>query len=254
MAYASGAREAMQAAQAQGIIVTLATGRGAQPTAHFTTELGLTAPVICFQGGHIYDPRTQATLHETRLDPRVIPVVNHLAQQHNWLLHFETPHMLYLNATQDYPPALHTLIQVTAWTQVNDFLTDLPEVPHKFILTARHPDERPALEKQLRTLAQHHHLLLDVFASHAYLVEGMPSGVHKAAGLAWLAAHLGIDSQDVLTIGDNDNDVTMLQWAGIGVAMGNASPAALAVADWVAPTCEAGGVAAAIEKFALTPH
>lgn len=253
MHYAPGAREALQTAQARGLTVTLATGRGAQPTAHFAAELGLTAPLICFQGGHIYDPNSQTTLYETRLDPRVIPVVNHLAQQHGWLLHFETPQMLYLTETQNYPEALHHLIRVSAWTEVRDFLTDLPEVPHKFILTARRPEERPALEHHLRQLAQHHHLPLDVFASHAYLVEGMPAGVHKAAGLAWLAAHLGIDRREVLALGDNDNDATMLRWAGVGVAMGNASPAALAAADWVAPACEAGGVAAAIEKFVLTP-
>jgi hypothetical protein len=52
-------------------------------------------------------------------------------------------------------------------------------------------------------------------------------------------------------VGDNDNDLTMLKWAGVGVAMGSGSPAALAAADWIAPGLDEDGAAVAIEKYAL---
>ena len=54
-----------------------------------------------------------------------------------------------------------------------------------------------------------------------------------------------------MAVGDQDNDVPMITWAGVGVAMGNSSPAAKAAADWVAPPLAEDGAAAAIERFVL---
>ncbi|HRU94578.1 MAG TPA: HAD hydrolase family protein, partial [Anaerolineae bacterium] len=55
----------------------------------------------------------------------------------------------------------------------------------------------------------------------------------------------------VLAVGDHENDIPMVQWAGIGVAMGNATPALQAVADWIAPSLAEDGAAAALERFVL---
>jgi hydroxymethylpyrimidine pyrophosphatase-like HAD family hydrolase len=62
---------------------------------------------------------------------------------------------------------------------------------------------------------------------------------------------LGLQAEEVMVIGDNFNDLTMLDYAGLGVAMGSAPEAVKAVADWVAPEVEADGVAVAITKFLL---
>ncbi|MFM7711367.1 MAG: HAD-IIB family hydrolase, partial [Microcystis sp.] len=63
---------------------------------------------------------------------------------------------------------------------------------------------------------------------------------------------LGLQPQNVMAIGDNFNDVSMLTYAGVGVAMGNAPQAVKDQADWVAPSVNLNGVAAALEKFVLT--
>jgi len=94
-------------------------------------------------------------------------------------------------------------------------------------------------------------LSLAVVPSHPILVEGLPPGLSKATGLAWLAESLGIEREAVLAVGDNDNDVPMLEWAGVGVAMGHSSPAARAVADWIAPDVAHDGAAVALEKYVL---
>jgi hydroxymethylpyrimidine pyrophosphatase-like HAD family hydrolase len=62
---------------------------------------------------------------------------------------------------------------------------------------------------------------------------------------------LQLQPENVMVIGDNFNDLEMIQYAGIGVAMGNAPAGVQAIADWVAPTVEANGAAAAIEEFLL---
>lgn len=244
-------QQALAAVQARGVRVTLVTGRGPSPTDQFAAALGLTVPVVCFQGGLVYDCATRTILHETRLDPACLPVIVRLAQENQWNLEFETPFMVYLPAREQHPEPLLQLLSVTRWTQVNNFLTDLPEVPHKFILSVHHPSERAALAAQARALLDEHDAAITLVPSHPILVEGLPPGTTKARGLAWLAAHLGVTAADVLTIGDNDNDVSMLEWAGVGVAMGDGSPAARAAADWVAPGVAEDGVAVALERFVL---
>ncbi len=82
-------------------------------------------------------------------------------------------------------------------------------------------------------------------------IEIMPKGVHKGTALAALASRLHIDNSQVMAIGDNDNDIPMLAWAGIGVAMSNASQGAKEAAEFETDDNENAGVAKAIRRFAL---
>jgi Cof subfamily protein (haloacid dehalogenase superfamily) len=245
---------AVARALARGTAITIATGRGPGPASHFARALGLATPLICFQGGLVYDYVAGRVLHETRLDPAVIPIVTRLAETHGWNLQFETPSMIYLPRESNHPAALlEELLRVAPWRRVESFLTDLPEVPHKFILSVHSPDEREALAAELRQRLDEHGLAqhLTVVPSHPILVEGTPAGLDKATGLAWLADYLGVPRAAVLAVGDNDNDAPMLAWAGVGVALGNGSPAARAAADWIAPPVEADGAAAVLEHYGL---
>lgn len=244
-------KAAVNAAQARGIAVTIVTGRGPSPTDQFAAQLNLSTPLVCFQGGLVYDYQARRVLHERRLDPAVIPVVVRLAETHGWILQFETPAMIYLPRESNHPEELLALMRVAAWRRVNDLAADMPETPHKFILAVHDPAERDALVVELRQRLGEAGLTLTVVASHPILIEGLPAGLTKAVGLAWLAEHLGVPREAVLAVGDNDNDAPMLEWAGVGVAMGDASPLARAAADWSAPTVAHDGAAVAIEKFAL---
>jgi hypothetical protein len=246
-----GVKAAVAAALARGVVVTIATGRGASITSRYAKELGLTAPIICFQGGLVYDYLAQRVLHEVRLDPAVIPIIIDLAERHGWNLQFETTTMSYLPRVSGHPQALLDLLRLAGWERVDNLATDLPEVPHKFILTVNDPAQRDELAAELSARLAEVGLNLTVVPSHPILVEGIPAGLSKATGLAWLAQYLGIPQAQVLAVGDNDNDAAMLAWAGVGVAMGNSSPAALAAADWVAPSVAEDGAAAALEKYAL---
>jgi hydroxymethylpyrimidine pyrophosphatase-like HAD family hydrolase len=157
--------------------------------------------------------------------------------------------MIYLREGKEFPLGLMNLLKVSRYKYVKDFLTDLPEVPHKFILSLHDPQERNALAKELRETFDQHLAKITVVPSHPILVEGLPSGMSKAVGVEWLANHFGIKRAEVLCVGDNDNDAEMLKWAGVGVALKGGSPAALAAADWIAPSVHEDGAAVAVEKY-----
>ncbi len=93
---------------------------------------------------------------------------------------------------------------------------------------------------------------VEVTSSWINNIEIMPKGVHKGTALAMLSRRLHIEQGQVMAIGDNENDIPMLAWAGFGVAMGNASDGARAVAEFETDDNENAGVAKAIRRFALS--
>ena len=101
-------------------------------------------------------------------------------------------------------------------------------------------------------LARHIGLEGDItYSTNNGLVEIMPLGVSKATGVEELARPQGITAAEVVTFGDMPNDVPMLSWAGLGVAMGNAHPDAVAAADEVTATNVKDGVARVLERWWL---
>ena len=99
-------------------------------------------------------------------------------------------------------------------------------------------------------IPDHLHQAFEVFKSREIILEVMPKGVHKAVGLRLLTDYLALDKSQVMAMGDEENDLTMLEWAGLGVAMANAVPKVKAVAKAVTTkTNEESGVAEAIHKY-----
>jgi Cof subfamily protein (haloacid dehalogenase superfamily) len=92
---------------------------------------------------------------------------------------------------------------------------------------------------------------VEVTSSWNNNIEIMPRDVHKGTALAMLSNRLHMEQSQVMAIGDNDNDIPMLKWAGYGVAMGNASGGARAAAEFETGDNENAGVAKAIRRFAL---
>ncbi len=90
-----------------------------------------------------------------------------------------------------------------------------------------------------------------MFGGELKNVEINRKGVHKGRALAQLAAHLGCSMEEVMAVGDSDNDLTMLQMAGLGISMANAAPHIRAAADAVTLDNASDGVAAAVKRYIL---
>jgi hydroxymethylpyrimidine pyrophosphatase-like HAD family hydrolase len=86
------------------------------------------------------------------------------------------------------------------------------------------------------------------------LLQVLPLGASKGAGVAWLLNHLGLNPAGMLALGDGENDIEMLQLAAVGVAMGNAGAKVKGVADAVMASNDEDGVAQAIHEYVLKPR
>ena len=244
-------RGAIAAAQERDVVVTLATGRMLDYTLPFARDLGLTAPLICYQGGLIQAPDAEAPLYRAAMDPALVREMLDFRSRRGW--HF----VLYAGADvfldeRRHPDSFYHQMLGERLVWVDDLETVLERhQPVKFLIFVE-PHEADAVLDELR---ERFGGRMELTQSHARIVEGNPLGVSKGNALRWLADHLGIPQSAVMAIGDQDNDASMVAWAGLGVAMGNGSPAVKAVADWIAPPVVEDGAAEAIERFILdVPH
>ena len=92
---------------------------------------------------------------------------------------------------------------------------------------------------------------LTVLRSHELFTEVTSPNASKGNALAFLAERYGIPPAEAIAVGDSDNDISMIRWAGLGVAMGNAAPEVIAAADLVAPSVAEDGLAVVIEELVL---
>jgi Cof subfamily protein (haloacid dehalogenase superfamily) len=249
---------AIAAVQAAAIPLTIATGRTLDYIRANTTYLNLSYPVITAHGGVIGDPQTGEIYAETNMPMAMAQEVA------AWLDASNLITTLYINDSKG-----HTCLYQNRWAvdpaeaafhdHVFGSSRQLQPLfqPLLTIADARPPlkflsDNDPTRDRDVRPeLVQRFGDALYITRSHPRLIEGMAHGVNKGQALVQLCDLLAIAPERVLAIGDNDNDIPLLQAAGYGVAMGNASPGLKAIADWVAPAIEADGAAVALEQLLL---
>jgi hydroxymethylpyrimidine pyrophosphatase-like HAD family hydrolase len=128
---------------------------------------------------------------------------------------------------------------------VGDLLVWLERPPTKLVAVGD-PDALEGLEQRLRA---HFDGRLYISKSLPYFLELASPQVSKGSGLAFVAEHLGFPRERTVGVGDGENDVELLEWAGYGVAVANAHRRVLEVADWVAPSAQEEGVAAMLEAY-----
>ena len=246
-------KQAIASTKAKGIQVAVATGRMYRSALRFHSDIGSTLPLIAYQGAWIQDPATNQIL-------RHLPVARKMVFA--LLDYFETPELRDLLSVHFYINDELYVRSLTRETKiyakrsgikpiaVGDLRQVLDNEPTKVLALC---DDTEIINNLLGNLRlQYTPAELYLTKSVATFFEATNPNVNKGVAVRYLAEELlGLQADNVMTIGDNFNDVAMLEYAGIGVAMGNAPPEVQAVAQWVAPNVEHDGVAIAIEKFLL---
>ncbi len=246
-------KAAIKAAKAQGVRVGVATGRMYRSAVRFHHEIGADVPIMAYQGAWIQDPNTQKQYQHLRLEKSIArELIEYFQQSHlptDLSLHVYIDDQLYVQKvnmdTDNYTE--RSGVDVIA---MDDLREALSTAPTKILAMHQDQDLIDRLLKDLKT--KYPKDQLHVTTSVPIFLETTHPAVNKSTAIDYVARELlNIDASQIMTIGDNYNDVEMLTYAGWGVAMGNAPDPVKAYADWVAPSVDEDGVAVAIEKFVL---
>ena len=237
--------------QQMGVRIVLASGRptyGLMPLAK-TLELGNYGGfVLSYNGCQIIKAQNGEILFERRINPEMLPYLEKKARKNGFAIFTYHDDTLITDSPDNEYIKNEALLNNLKIIKEDEFSTAIDFAPCKCMLVS---DK----EKALIGLEQHWEKrlagTLDAFRSEPYFLEVVPCGVNKANTLGALLEHLGVTREEVIAVGDGVCDVTMLQLAGMGVAMGHSQDSVKVCADYVTASNEEAGVALAVEKLIL---
>lgn len=249
-------RQALRLAEACGARMVIATGRRMASTTYIAHSLGIDSPCIAHCGAVVYDPEDESILMARQIPRQVAlracrlagsvgaDVAVHESVHYGRSIFVTTqreledaaehwPYMVpYYRLARDFERACRTdpvQLCIMADTQAVRSLT--------LQLAGDMPDELSIVDYGMVENGKH---MIDVFAA----------GVDKALGLAFVADLYGIGQSETAAFGDSVNDIELIGYAGLGVAMGNAPSDILRIADMIAPSNDDDGVAVVVEQLA----
>jgi Cof subfamily protein (haloacid dehalogenase superfamily) len=236
-------RQAIKSALEQGMRVVLVTGRGVDMPVRISRELGLNLPVICCHGALTKDFGANKTLVHIPVPLQYAKAMIEYAETHRLQIAVYVEEFFYrLTGSTIY------MADMTgpAWKEVASFMEVLSEAPTFVRFLGSEAVE--AMKREFGDLPLNFR-----YESWGDFLECavLNREAGKQQALARLCADFQITRDAVLAIGDSRNDVPMLQWAGTGVAMGNALPEVKQAVRIVTASHDQDGVALAIERFAL---
>ncbi|AFZ45911.1 Cof-like hydrolase [Halothece sp. PCC 7418] len=245
--------EALQAAKNQGIQIAIATGRMYRSALYFAQAIGADLPIICYNGAWIKDSQTDETLWHLpvprELARELLDYCEHPERRSDLDVHFYLNDELYVREVTEDTRLYIERSRIEA-NAVGDLRNILDQPPTKVLAMSNQPEVTKTLLSTLQKQYSREELYLT--QSNPYFFEACHPGASKGKAVRYLVEEvLKLEAKNTIAIGDNFNDLEMLQYAAIGVAMGDAPPEVKAQADWVAPDVEADGVVEALEKFIL---
>ena len=245
-------REAVAAAIAGGATFVLATGRPPRWIAPVVDALGFAPMSVCANGAVLYDPAADRIVSASMLSADILAELAQIATRAIPGAGLAVERVGASAHDAATPQFVSSPGYEHAWlnpdnTEVS--LEDLLSAPAVKLLIrkagARSADMAAALVPHIGVEGD------ITYSTDNGLVEIVPLGISKASGIQQVARPLAIAADDVVAFGDMPNDVPMLAWAGHGVAMGNAHPDVLAVADEVTAPNTEDGVARVLERWWL---
>ena len=207
-----------------GVIVILATGRGLYQVETFLKELDLETPMVLANGGEIWK-KPGELLERYTIDKEDIRMLHSIA----------------IEAEADFGgySVEYATEEMNVWTD---------EMFHYNWITFSIRHENPTVLTQMKMHIDHSSTL-EVISFAPANMDFSLKGISKESGVRKVCEYLNIDMDSVIAIGDNLNDLKLIQSAGLGIAMGNADEKLKQAADWVTASNEEDGVAKAIKNF-----
>lgn len=227
-----------------GVLVTLATGRMFRAAQPFAEELGLDLPLITYQGALIKTAVSGEVWRRASLSAAQLYPLLEALEQYDVHINLYVEDDLYVaemnQIAADYARLsrvpVHPVGRLSRWST---------EEATKVVAIGEPDFLRDRLQPRMNELFPD----LKINRSRPHFLEFGNSAATKASALAYLGERLDIRREQMLAIGDSENDLDMIEYAGVGIAMGNSDPAVLATADHITGTNAEDGVALALEHY-----
>lgn len=236
--------------QEEGHVVVLASGRPYPGMEAYVKEIGLDrfgGYAISFNGGMIINCATGEAVFEKSIPNRYAkPIYDYAVEKGIGMVTYKDG-MVVTGRPIDNYVQYEARLNHMAVHSVKDFVSYVDFDMIKCLLTAE-PDKAEVCEQELSKMLQSD---LNVFRSEPYFIEITAKGIDKAESIAVLLDILGIKREASICCGDGFNDLTMVQYGGIGVAMDNAQQIVKDNADYITASCDDDGIAEVIKKFIL---
>lgn len=232
-----------------GVKVIVTSGRMFRSTMPYVRALGLDQPAITYNGAYVKWERTGAVWLNETLDLSVAHELVDFCRARDLNLNYYLDDQLYVARETAWSDLYARRTGVPAQA-VGDLRTLWDRPPTKALIVAE-PDE---VQRLMAELSPRYADRAYMTISNVEYLEFMPATVDKGKALAVVAEHFGIARERTMAFGDASNDVPMIRWAGLGVAMANAREDAKAAARRLAPRYDDDGVAAVLEEvFGFAP-
>ena len=233
--------------QERGVKIVLASGRPTYGIAPIAEKLELKkygGYILSYNGGEITNWQTGELMYENVLDADVLPYLYQCAKDNNFAIVTYKDKYVLTEHPDEYV-LKEAILNVMETQKVDNFLEAI-DFPVAKCLIVGEGNRLAVLEKEMYEVLKDR---MGVYRSEPYFLELVPKGIDKAQSLAVLLEKIGATKEEMIAVGDGFNDLSMIKFAGLGVAMANAQEVVRQSADYITLSNEEDGVAAVVEKF-----
>ncbi len=243
--------DALMKAQREGVRLVLASGRPTFGIAALANQLQLAdygGYVLSYNGGRIIDWCEKTVIFSQVVDQKLVPILYDFAEKAQLPIVTYLPEAILASKNEGEYLAEEARINGMPVVVAQNFVEEAMQIAGgstKFLIPGE-PELLIQLESEMKAALSEQ---MEVFRSAPFFLELPPKGIDKAQSLQRLLTHLGLERESLMAFGDGFNDLSMIQFAGQGVAMANAVEEVKSIADFVTTSNEEDGIAHALEQL-----
>lgn len=240
-------KKAIRGAIDKGVKVVLASGRPIEGLNRYLEELDLISPndyVMSFNGSVIQNTETKQIISKNILTGKDLKKLYRLSKEIGVNIHAFTKKGCVTPSMNEYTQVEGRINGIEVYEIDYETISEDEDVIKVMFI-----DPEPILEEAIKRIPASFYEEYTIVRSAPFFLEFLNKASSKGTGIKALGDYLGIPKENIICIGDAGNDIDMIEFAGLGVAMGNAFEEVKKVADYITLTNEEEGVAHVIEKF-----
>ncbi|MEG0297035.1 MAG: Cof-type HAD-IIB family hydrolase [Clostridium sp.] len=256
--YSERTKKAVNDCAKKGVHVVLTTGRLYNNAAYYSKKLGLKAPIIATNGAVVANEAGEIVYKKTIPHEKCMEIANVLIRE-KVIFQYYSLKDIYCSSYPCYLGSKYIMTRQISSGQydinykvtpsikkIENTIKEESEGITKFIALSINPQKISSLKEALKKIDD-----IEVYGSGERSVEINYKGVSKGNAIEFLSNINNVHRDRVMCIGDNENDISMIKYAGLGVAMGNGIPYLKSIADEITDNNVEDGVAKALEKYIL---